>query len=34
VTPWIVIGLVAAAVAAGLLWTLFGSGEKTTPGGH
>ncbi len=31
-TPWIVIGLVAAAVAAGLLWTLFGGSDKTTNG--
>jgi hypothetical protein len=30
--PWIVIGLVAATVAAGLLWTLFGGSEQTTSG--
>jgi hypothetical protein len=32
-TPWIVIGLVAAAVAAGLLWTLFGRSDGTASGG-
>jgi len=32
-TPWIVIGLVAAAVAAGLLWTLFGGSDRTASGG-